>query len=66
MGQLDQETERLRADKMKKLTQMKIKITNMLIDQEIKGSVSNCKHSKSEEQNAYCNARFPTSWFENK
>lgn len=52
MGKLDQETERLKMEKMKQLSQLKIRITNMLIDQEIKGSVDNCKDSKPEEQEA--------------
>jgi len=52
MGKLDQETERLKMEKMKQLSQLKIRITNMLIDQEIKGSVDNCKDSKPDEQEA--------------
>lgn len=66
MQDLDQETEKIKAEKMRELTSLKLRITSMLIDQEIKGSVSNCKHGKVEEQEAYCNARFPTTWFENK
>jgi len=66
MGSLDKETERIKMEKMRKLTNMKIRITNMLIDQEFKGSISNCKQDKEEKQIAYCNARFTTEWFENK
>jgi len=50
MGTLDKETERIKMEKMKKLTNMKIKITNMLIDQEFKGSISNCKQDKEENK----------------
>lgn len=63
---MDQEYERMKMEKMKQLTQMKIRITNLLIDQEVKGSISNCKDATQEEQEAYCNARFPNTWFENK
>lgn len=66
MGRLHQETERMKMEKMKQLTNMKLQITSLLIDQEIKGSISNCKQDKEESQEAYCNARFPISWFENK
>lgn len=66
ISMMDEQSERLKAEKLKELTNMKIKITRMLIDQEVKGDISNCKHSKKEEFDAYCNARFPTSWFENK
>lgn len=66
MGRLRQETERIKMEKMKQLTNMKLKITSMLIDQEIKGSIGNCKQDKEENKVAYCNARFPTTWFENK
>jgi len=48
-------------EKMKKLTNMKLKITTMLIDQEVKGEVSNCKQDKEENKIAYCNARFPNT-----
>lgn len=66
MSRLKQETERMKMEKMKQLTAMKLRITSMLIDQEIKGSISNCKQDKEESKVAYCNARFPTEWFENK
>lgn len=66
MVALDVETERIKMEKMKKLTNMKIKITNLLIDQEFKGNLSNCKQDKEENKIAQCNARFPTTWFENK
>lgn len=66
MSKLKQETERIKMEKMKQLTNMKLKITGMLIDQEIKGSISNCKQDKEETKTAYCNARFPNTWFENK
>jgi len=66
MSKLHQQTERAKMEKMKELTNMKLRITSMLIDQEIKGSVSNCKQDKEENFEAYCNARFPTDWFENK
>jgi len=66
MSKLHQQTERLKMEKMKQLTDMKLRITGLLIDQEIKGSVSNCKQDKEENQVAYCNARYPVSWFENK
>lgn len=51
---------------MKQLTNMKIRITSLLIDQQSKGSISNCKQDKDENKVGYCNARFPTAWFENK
>jgi len=63
---MDRESDRLKMEKMRELTNLKISITNLLIDQQIKGSVSNCKHGGHEEQDAYCNARFPSDWFENK
>jgi Rad3-related DNA helicase len=66
MSRLKQETERSTMEKMKQLTDMKLRITSMLIDQEIKGSVSNCKQDKEENKIAYCNARYPVNWFENK
>eukprot|EP00341_Mesodinium_pulex_P009804 CAMPEP_0116938770 /NCGR_PEP_ID=MMETSP0467-20121206/32334_1 /TAXON_ID=283647 /ORGANISM="Mesodinium pulex, Strain SPMC105" /LENGTH=188 /DNA_ID=CAMNT_0004620913 /DNA_START=1580 /DNA_END=2146 /DNA_ORIENTATION=+ len=66
MSKLKQETERIKMEKMKQLTNMKLRITSMLIDQESKGSVSNCKQDKEENKVAYCNARFPSTWFENK
>jgi len=52
MGKLKQETERIKMEKMKQLTNMKLKITSMLIDQEIKGSISNCKQDKEENKTA--------------
>lgn len=61
MNKLKQETERIKMEKMKKLTNMKLKITTMLIDQEVKGEVSNCKQDKEENKIAYCNARFPNT-----
>lgn len=66
MSKLKQETERIKMEKMKQLTNMKLRITQMLIDQEMKGSISNCKQDKEENKIAYCNARFPAAWFENK
>lgn len=66
MSRLQKETERIKMEKMKQLTNMKLKITAMLIDQQSKGSISNCKQDKTENKTAYCNARFPTTWFENK
>jgi len=48
MSKLRQETERMKMEKMKQLTDMKLRITSMLIDQEIKGSASNCKQDKEE------------------
>jgi len=66
MSKLNKETERLKMEKMKQLTDMKLRITQMLIDQESKGSISNCKQDKEDNKIAYCNARFPTTWFENK
>lgn len=66
MAAMDQNAERLKNEKMQKLTELKLRITSMLIDQEIKGSVGNCKHGGQEEQESYCNARFPLTWFENK
>jgi len=66
MGNLQNETERIKMEKMKQLTGMKLRITRMLIDQEAKGNISNCKQDKEENKTAYCNARFPTTWFENK
>lgn len=50
MSKLRQETERIKMEKMKQLTAMKLRITGMLIDQEIKGSVSNCKQDKEENK----------------
>lgn len=50
MVALDVETERIKMEKMKKLTNMKIKITNLLIDQEFKGNLSNCKQDKEENK----------------
>lgn len=66
MSKLKQSTERMKMEKMKQLTDMKLKITSLLIDQEIKGSITNCKQDKEENFEAYCNARFPVNWFENK
>lgn len=63
---LSKETERIKMEKMRRLTQMKIKITNLLVDNQFKGNIGNCKQDKEENQEAYCNARFPTNWFENK
>jgi len=60
------EYEQKKMDKMKELTDYKLKITSMLIDADSKGSASNCKQDKQEVKDAYCNARFPYSWFENK
>jgi hypothetical protein len=62
MSKLQQETERIKMEKMKQLTNMKLRITQMLIDQEVKGNVSNCKLGKLEDKIAYCNARFPSTW----
>lgn len=50
MSRLKQETERMKMEKMKQLTDMKLRITGLLIDQEIKGSVSNCKQDKEENK----------------
>lgn len=50
MSRLKQETERIKMEKMKKLTAMKLKITSMLIDQETKGNISNCKQDKDENK----------------
>jgi len=66
MSRLRQDFERSKMDKMKELTDAKLRITGLLIDQEIKGNASNCKQDKQDAIDAYCNARFPTSWFENK
>lgn len=66
MSRLRQETDRAKMNKMKQLTNMKLRITSMLIDQEIKGSISNCKQDKEESKVAYCNARYNSTWFENK
>jgi len=63
---LRKEFERKKMEKMKELTDYKLRITSMLIDSDSKGDASNCKHDKVEVQEAYCNARFPYSWFENK
>jgi len=60
------EFERKKMEKMKELTDYKLKITSMLIDSTSKGSESNCKQDKQELKDAYCNARFPYSWFDNK
>jgi len=60
------ETERLKAEKMKKLTQLKYKMTKILIDQGSKGSRSNCMVEKEDQQANYCNAKFTSNWFENK
>jgi len=60
------EYEQKKMDKMKELTDYKLKITSMLIDSNSKGSESNCKQDKQELKDAYCNARFPYSWFDNK
>jgi len=66
MGKLKHEAERIKMEKMRKLTDMKLRITSMLIDQESKGDLGNCKQDKEDAQIAYCNARFPTTWFESK
>lgn len=50
MGKLNVETERIKMEKMKQLTNMKLRITTMLIDQETKGSLSNCKQDKDENK----------------
>jgi len=50
MGSLQKETERIKMEKMKQLTNMKLRITSMLIDQESKGSISNCKQDKEENK----------------
>lgn len=60
------EYEQKKMDKMKELTDYKLEITSMLIDADAKGSTSNCKQDKQDVKDAYCNARFPYSWFENK
>lgn len=52
MQAMDRETERIKMEKMKKLTEVKLRISALLIDQEIKGSISNCKHGNPEEQEA--------------
>jgi len=62
MGSLNKETERIKMEKMKQLTNMKLRITTLLIDQESKGSITNCKQDKDENKVAYCNARFPTTF----
>lgn len=43
INKIRQEFERNKMEKMKQLTDTKLRITGMLIDQEIKGSASNCK-----------------------
>lgn len=65
LSKIRQDFERNKMEKMKQLTDTKLRITGLLIDQEVKGSAANCK-GKDEAKEAYCNARFPTSWFENK
>lgn len=50
MSRLKQETERIKMEKMKQLTNMKLRITSMLIDQQSKGSISNCKQDKQENK----------------
>jgi len=66
ISKIQQNTERQKMLKMKELTNMKLRMTSLLINQEIKGSISNCKQDKEETFEAYCNARFPVDWFENK
>jgi len=60
------DTDRLKATKMEKLTQLKYKITKIMIDQGSKGSRSNCLVEKDEVKANYCNAKFTMNWFENK
>jgi len=50
MSKLRNTTEKIKMEKMKKLTNMKLKITQLLIDQEMKGSISNCKQDKEENK----------------
>jgi len=52
MSKIRQEFEKNKMDKMRQLTDTKIKITGMLIDQEVKGSTSNCKVDKEEMREA--------------
>lgn len=60
------ETDRLKMDKMRKLTELKYKMTKIMIDQQSRGTRSNCLVGKEDQKNNYCNAKFTTNWFENK
>lgn len=66
MSSLARDTERMKIDKMKKLTEYRLKITKLMVDQETRGKRSNCKQDREEIKIEYCNARFPQEWFENK
>lgn len=57
LSKIRQDFEREKMQKMKQLTDTKLRITGMLIDQEVKGSASNCKVEQTEAKTAYCNAR---------
>lgn len=66
MDNFTRETERLKMDKMKKLTELKFKMTKIMIDQQSRGNRSNCLVDKEEQKFNYCNAKFTSNWFENK
>jgi len=66
LSSLDRETERLKAQKMQKLTELKYRMTKIMIDQQSRGSRSNCLVEKEDAKIGYCNARFRENWFENK
>jgi len=48
ISKIQQSIERQKMEKMKELTNMKLRMTSLLINQEIKGSISNCKQDKEE------------------
>lgn len=48
MNSLSRDTERMKMDKMKKLTEYRLKITKLMVDQETRGNTSNCKLDKEE------------------
>jgi chromosome segregation ATPase len=59
------ETDRLKAKKLKQLTELRLQMTKIMIDQQSKGSRSNCLVEKEEAKHNYCNAKFTANWFEN-
>jgi len=59
------ETDRLKAKKLKQLTELRLQMTKIQIDQQSRGSRSNCLVEKENQKNNYCNAKFTANWFEN-
>jgi len=61
-----QETQRIRNQKVKNLTELKLRITRLLVEKQTKGDISNCSTDKETRRFAYCNTKFSGDWFENK